>query len=448
MISTLTYNLKIAGESIMQNKLRAILTSLGIIFGVASVISMLAIGKGAEQEILEKMKLLGTNNIIIQPLSQKKMDEKLKEEEDDSQVSDKKESSKKKFTPGLSLNDAKAIKDIIPNVLYVSSEINIETEALNKDLKRNIKLIGIESPFFKINNFAITDGSNFTKIHYESARPVCIIGNNIKTKLFPTENPIGKYIKIGDQWLTIVGVVGEQFISKDNIQLLNLRDFNNDVYIPINTMLMRFVNRSLITKKDLQRRSNRNRQNEEINTNQLDKITVHFANNNKISKSAEIINRLMSRRHNYVQDFEIIVPESLLAQEQSTKRIFNLVLGAIASISLIVGGIGIMNIMLASVLERTKEIGIRKAIGAKKTDILLQFLSEAVAISLTGGIIGIVLGVSASYIIEQFTEIKTIVSIYSVLLSFLVSISIGLIFGITPARKASLEDPINLLRYE
>jgi len=448
MISTITYNLKIAGESIMQNKLRAILTSLGIIFGVASVISMLAIGMGAEQEILEKMKLLGTNNIIIQPLDQKKMDELQKAEEDENEGADKKESSKNKFSPGLTLADAEGIKKIVPNVLYVSPEINIETEALHKDLKRNIKLIGIDSSYFKINNFAISDGSNFSKFHFQNSQPVCIIGNNIKTKLFPTENPINKFVKIGDQWMTIIGVAGEKSISKDNIELLNLRDFNNDVYIPINTMLLRFVNRSLVTKKDLERRSNRGRQVEDPNYNQLDKITIHFSENLHIAKSAEVINQIMARRHNQVEDYEIIVPESLLAQEQSTKRIFNLVLGAIASISLIVGGIGIMNIMLASVLERTKEIGIRKAIGAKKNDILIQFLSEAVAISLTGGIIGIILGVSASYLIEQFTDIKTIVTISSVMISFLVSISVGLIFGIAPARKASLEDPINLLRYE
>lgn len=448
MISTLTYNLKIAGESIMQNKLRAILTSLGIIFGVASVISMLAIGMGAEQEILEKMKLLGTNNIIIQPLDQKKMDEKQKEEEDENEGTDKKESSKNKFSPGLTLLDAEGIKQIVPDILYVSPEINIETEALHKDLKRNIKLIGIDSAFFKINNFIISDGLNFSKFHFEKSLSVCIIGNNIKNKLFPTENPINKFIKIGDQWMTVIGVAGEKSISKDNIQLLNLRDFNNDVYIPINTMLLRYANRSMITKKDLERRSNRGRQVEDPNYNQLDKVTVHFKDNKHITKSAELIQKIMERRHNQVEDYEIIVPESLLAQEQSTKRIFNLVLGAIASISLIVGGIGIMNIMLASVLERTKEIGIRKAIGAKRNDILLQFLSEAVAISLTGGIIGIILGVGASFVIEQFTDIKTIVSISSVLISFIVSISVGLIFGIAPARKASLEDPINLLRYE
>ena len=445
MLATLSYNLKIASESILQNKLRAILTSLGIIFGVASVISMLAIGKGAEQEILEKMKLLGTNNIIVKPLDQKKINQ-LQDEENDN--SDKKEATKKKFSPGLTLADAYSIGKIMPNILYVSPEINVETTAQYKDLYRNIKLIGIDSSYFKINNFHISNGTDFAFTQFDKSMPVCIIGNNIRTKLFPTENPINKNIKIGDQWLKIVGVVSENFISQSNIQLLNLRDFNNDVYIPISTMLLRYANRSLITKADLDRRNSRDKQTEEINNNQIDKITIHFKDNKQITQSAEVINRLLGRRHFEVKDYEIIVPETLLAQEQSTKRIFNLVLSAIASISLIVGGIGIMNIMLASVLERTKEIGIRKAIGAKRNDILLQLLSEALAISLTGGIIGIILGVSSSYLIEQLADINTIVSWESVLISFIVSISVGLIFGIAPARKASLEDPINLLRYE
>ncbi len=448
MINTFSYNFKIGAESIAQNKLRAMLTSLGIIFGVASVITMLAIGKGAEQEILEKMKLLGTNNIIIQSLDQKKIDKLKKDEEDENSGLDKKEAAKTKFSHGLNLSDVAAIRENIPNIMYVSPEINFETIAINKDQKRNIKLVGIDSSYFTINNFKIAIGTDFTTIQYDKSMPVCIIGNNIKTKLFPIEDPINKHIKVGDQWMTIIGVVREKYISKDNIKILNLRDFNNDIYIPISTMLIRYSNRSLITKKDLDRQSSRNNTNESNNLNQLDKITIHFKNNQYITKSAEIIDRMMKRRHNEVQDYEIIVPESLLVQEQNTKRIFNLVLGAIASISLIVGGIGIMNIMLASVLERTKEIGVRKAVGAKRNDILLQFLSEAVTISLSGGILGIILGVSASYIIEQFTDIKTIVTIASVLISFLVSISVGLLFGIMPARKASLEDPINLLRYE
>ena len=447
MISSWGYNFRIAAEAIFQNKVRSILTSLGIIFGVASVIAMLAIGSGAENEILEKMKLLGTNNIIIKPFDKEKMEEIQKEEEAEETSSEKK-SSGNKFSPGLTLADMNAIKSIVPEISLIAPEIITELTAINAGLKREINLVGVNHDYFTVNNFNIVEGSGFSKISFDNSENVCVIGSGVRNKLFPTENPLGKSIKCGEQWLIVVGVINEKAISKENIQNLGIRDYNLDVYVPISTVLMRFNNRSLVTKADLQRRSRRGQDEEEVNYHQLDKLTIAFNSSEYVQSSVDIIRRILERRHNTVRDFEIIVPELLLEQEQSTKRIFNIVLGAIASISLIVGGIGIMNIMLASVLERTKEIGIRKAVGAKRIDILLQFLSEAVAISVSGGIIGIILGVSASLLIESLTEIKTIVSPFSVILSFFVSISVGLIFGITPARRASMEDTIDLLRYE
>ncbi len=441
------YNFKIAADAIFANKLRAVLTSLGIICGVASVIAMLAIGKGAEQEILEKMKLLGTNNIIIKPLDKKALKDKEKEEANEETNDGKKELKGNKYSPGLTISDLHSIKKIIPGIEAINPEIVSEMLAYSGIFKRNINLTGIDKDYFDVNNFVVEEGSNFTSINIDNAEPVCILSHNVKIKLFPTESPVGKNVKCGNQWLKVIGVLKERNLSKENIQNLQLRDFNEDIYTPINTMLLRYVNRSLVTKANLQR-GNRRASTEVENYHQLDRIIITFESSDKLIQSSEVIKRMLLRKHNLVEDFEIIVPELLLEQEQNTKRIFNLVLGAIASISLIVGGIGIMNIMLASVMERMKEIGVRKALGATRNDILLQFLSEAVAISLTGGIIGIILGVSSSYIIEELTGIATIVSVVSVLLSFFVSISVGLIFGITPARRASMQDPIELLRYE
>ncbi|MGA2298147.1 MAG: FtsX-like permease family protein, partial [FCB group bacterium] len=310
----------------------------------------------------------------------------------------------------------------------------------------------INDSYFKTNNFTLSQGDFFTGKNLNSSESVCIIGYGIKTKLFAAENPIGKSIKCGIEWLTIAGVLQEKNITKENVKNLGIRDYNFDIYIPINTMLLRFVNRSLVTKKDMgQTRfvfSNDEQKKEPPNPNQLDRLVVQVNTSENIRPLAEILGRLLSRRHNQVMDFEIVVPELLLEQEQRTKRIFNVVLGAIASISLIVGGIGIMNIMLASILERIREIGVRRAVGAKEKDIMLQFLCEAIAISLTGGIIGIIVGVVFSYLIQKFTGINSIVSTFSVLLSFIVSISVGLIFGIMPARKAAKQDPIESLRYE
>lgn len=448
MKTVYTYNFKIAAEAIFQNKIRSVLTSLGIIFGVASVIAMLAIGSGAEHEILEKMKLLGTNNIIIKPFDKKKMKDLEKEEaQSDQNVSEKKTASEK-FSPGLTLADMNAVKSIIPEIELVSPEIILELTAYKAGFKRDINLVGVSKDFFKFNNFTISEGKNFSKINFENSENVCIIGTGVKNKLFPVETPIGNTIKCGNVYLTVIGIINEKNISKENIQSLGIRDFNLDVYIPLQSMLMYFTNRTLITKSDLQRRNSREEEGSTDNYHQLDKLSVSFVRAENVKKSVEIIQRLIERRHNGIKDFEIIVPELLLEQEQSTKRIFNIVLGAIASISLLVGGIGIMNIMLASVLERTKEIGIRKAVGAKRSDIMLQFLSEAVTISISGGLIGILLGVSAGFLIESLTDIKTIISLFSILLSFFVSISVGLIFGIMPARRASLQDTIDLLRYE
>lgn len=444
MNKTIGYNLKIAIEAILANKLRSLLTSLGIIFGVSSVIAMLAVGKGAEQEVLEKMKILGANNLIINPITREKMEEAQEnaEESDEAQKQDK---SAVGFSPGLSIKDAAAILKYIPEVESISPEIINEVLAISKGFKINTKLVGVSNAHFDVNLFDLQKGTYFNEEQLESASGVCVIGSGVAVKLFPAENPIGKKLKAGNEWLEVIGILKNKNISEANQKNLGIRNYDIDIYIPVNTMLLRFLNRDKISKGDLRQRRNTGKVD---NYHQLDKLIVKLHDNEKMQDVSALIHRMLLRRHNQIQDFEIIIPELLLEQEQSTKRIFNIVLGAIASISLIIGGIGIMNIMLASVLERTKEIGIRKAVGATSLDILLQFLSEAVLISVTGGLFGIILGISAATVIEISTDIHTIVSPMSVIISFLVSISVGLIFGITPAQRASKQNPMDLLRYE
>jgi putative ABC transport system permease protein len=440
-------NMLTAIDAIKRNKLRSILTSLGIVFGVASVISMLAIGRGAQQEILDQMKLLGTNNIIITPV--------IEQEEGVISDDDDKKKEKQKYSPGLTVHDGQAIASTLPSIEFVNPEVVLETIAIREGRKRSIKLVGVDSAFFVDSGYELERGSYFSATHRDKALPVAVIGYAIKTKFFTREDPIGKQIKCGSLWLTVVGVLKERNISKQNIKHLGLRDFNYDIYAPINTILLRYKNRSLITRRDIQNAS-RNTSNDNtesdqkkaVNYHQLDKLVVRVAASDHIRPLAEVISRMLQRRHNGVVDFTVTVPEELLKQEQRTKEIFNIVLGAIASISLIVGGIGIMNIMLASVLERTREIGIRRSVGATRTDIVLQFLSEATTISITGGIIGIILGIAISYSIEHFAGIQTIVSVISVFISFLISITIGIAFGFFPARRAAQQDVIQSLRYE
>jgi putative ABC transport system permease protein len=423
-----------------------VLTSLGIVFGVGSVISMLAVGSGAKQEILDQMKLLGANNIIITPIVEQ---EEGKVAEDELQ----KKTEKKRFSPGLTLEDAKSIQTTLPDVVFVSPEVVVETMVIREGLKRTSKLVGIDSTYFTASDFSLERGRIFSKKNLELGSPVAVIGHSIKTKFFAKEDPIGGKIKCGSLWLTVIGVLAERSISKENIQHLGLRDYNYDIYTPVSTLLLRYKNRTLITRLDIQRASresggdNSDQNKKPVNYNQLDRLVVRVAGSEHMASLAEVISRMLQRRHNQIVDFQVTVPEQLLRQEQRTKDIFNVVLGAIASISLIVGGIGIMNIMLASVMERTREIGIRRATGATQLDILSQFMFEAVILSFVGGVLGIV-GVGLSLAIHYFAGVLTIVSIVSVLLSFVISISIGIAFGLFPARRAAEQDPVVCLRYE
>jgi len=439
----------IASQAIVANKLRALLTSLGIIFGVGSVISMLSVGKGAEQEILEQMKLLGANNVVIKPIVEQSEGKVTEKEED------KNKGEKKRFSPGMTLEDAKSIKEVIPGVADVSPEVVVDLTVLRNGYKRTAKLVGVERPYFSMTDFELAQGEYFSNVQREVAAPVCIIGDGIRAKFFAQDEPLGKTLKCGNIWLTVIGVLAERKITQDNIKHLGIRDYNMDVYTPITTALLEFRNRALLTRKMVADASRGDESPDDAqvtperkNYNQLDRLTVRASNSEDMTAISETITRMLERKHNRVVDFEVEVPELLLRQEQRTKNIFNIVLGAIASISLVVGGIGIMNIMLASVLERTREIGIRRAVGARRKDITFQFLGEAITLCLAGGIIGVIFGVGLSLIIQKVTNIVTIVSPFSVFISFGVAVTVGLIFGIVPARRAALQNPIDALHYE
>ncbi len=454
MLQKIFYNFDIAIEAIQRNKLRAFLTSLGIIFGVASVIAMLAIGRGAQDVVLKQMELLGTNNVIIQPIIEQK--EGSVDEEAGKQES-------KKFSPGLSLDDLKSINEILPEVEYISPEIIYETNFIRNARMRTGKLVGVNSDYFKINNFSIAEGSVFSDLQIENSEPVCVIGYDVKTKFFAGLDPIGEKIKAGGIWFTVVGVLEKREVTSENIENLGIRNYNLDIYAPATTVLLRFKNRALVTKSDLSRgggsmvvfssgggftTSSSSSPEGTTNYNQLDKLIVRVTDTKYSGKVAEVISRMLKRRHNDVVDFEIIVPEQLLQQEQQTKRIFSIVLSSIASISLIVGGIGIMNIMLASVVERYREIGVRMAVGAQKRDIELQFLTEALALCISGGVVGIILGMAFSYGIEVTAGIATVVTPSSIFISFGVAFLIGVVFGFIPAKRAAQQDPVHALRHE
>ena len=435
-------------EGVSHNTLRAGLTSLGILFGVASVIAMLAIGRGAEQEILEQMRLLGTNNVIVTPIVEQK----------EEQAKDEGRQEPKRYSPGLSREDARAVAEIVPGIDATSGEVVLNTMATREGRRRSVKLVGVDTAYFRLLNLHVGDGSYFSARQVGGAMPVAIIGKGLRARFFTTEEPIGRRIKVGDVWLTVVGVLEDRQVATENADKLGIRDANLDVYVPLSTMLLRYRNRAQVTNRDVEVASRDDgdgestgddqQRTERKNIHQLDRLVIRVADASMVSPVADLVRRMLARRHNQVVDFEVTVPELLLKQEQRTRTIFNVVLAAIAAISLIVGGIGIMNIMLASVLERIREIGVRRALGAKQSDVLAQFLAEAVMISLAGGIAGILVGVGLSYAIERAADIRTLVSPLSVFVAFGVSIATGILFGIVPAWRAARQDPVVCLRYE
>jgi len=449
------HDIEIAVESIVSNKLKSMLTALGIIFGVAAVIAMLAIGKGAKQEIMEQMKMVGVNNILINPVIP-----------DKSSSNEEGEKQQKKFSRGLNLLDVDAIRETLPSVKRISPEISFNSTAMLNGVKYTAKLVGVSNDYFYLYNLPLVGGAFFNAFQEENGIRVCIIGANIRAKFFSRVDPLGQYIKFNGIWLKVIGVLQKTNVNLTGFEEKGVNVYNDNIYIPIQTMLLRYQNRALVNTKTVSQATSFQMfgggggmsrvvvssadasSNAETNYNQLDRIVVQVSETEQLNPTTEILSRMLTRRHTGVKDFEITVPELLLKQQQRTKDIFNIVLGAIASISLIVGGIGIMNIMFASVMERIKEIGTRMAIGAKKMDIVVQFLSEAVLISVTGGFIGVFFGVIMAKLIEQIAGIMTIVSFFSVFIAFGVSAAVGVIFGYSPAKRASEKDPIESLRYE
>ena len=410
LLETIKSNLTEAIRVILANKVRTFLTALGIIFGVAAVITMLAIGKGAEQEILAQLELVGVNNIVITPIPDDP-------DENDSEQDEEGASETIRFSKGLDLLDVSSIQNNIPTVKKLSPEIIMETYMIKKGRQSAVKLIGVTNSFFETSNIHIGQGENFTKIQT---------------------------------------IIEEKLISDAAQENLGIRDLNQDIYVPIKTFLVRYKDRKIIVDEPMEQgmfyiSGNDNgpkKRKPRGNYHQIDKLTVQVNNSNQLKSTAEVISKMLKRKHNGMLDFEITIPINLLKQQQKTKQVFNIVLSIIAGISLLIGGIGIMNIMLASILERTKEIGIMKAIGATKRDIILQFLSESILISLSGGVIGCILGIVSAYILELATDIETIITMGSILLSFVVATFIGLIFGVLPAKSAANKNPIEAIRHE
>lgn len=421
-----SHNLFVAFEAIMANRLKSALTALGILFGVAAVISMMAIGNGARQEILNQLKLVGVNNIIIKS--------KTGQGQKEAAV----------MGHGLSLADVEAIHSQIPVVTHATPEINTTARLIKGQIRREARIAGVNASYMDIFNLQTTNGRFFSEEALKNGEPVCILGHEIKQHVFGGIDPTGKSIKCGRIWLRVIGWLQPRNTEQSEIADKGIGHVDNTVFVPNKTMMLRFVNPAAVNVKG--NKQSRNKQ--KAVKNFIDKIVVQVEATRYLRPVREILQRMLKRRHAGKKNFEIMVPELLLKQQQKTRNIFHVVLGAIAGISLLVGGIGIMNIMLASVYERIREVGIRRALGATARDIAVQFLAEASFISVIGGIAGVIAGVVISYLITRIAGILTIISAFSIFIAFSVSVVTGIVFGYLPAQKAAKLNPVNALHYE
>lgn len=416
---------KIGIKNLYLHKLRSFLTILGIVFGVASVIAMLAIGEGASYEAREKIKELGSQNIIIRSV---KLPEARITQEATAMIG----------VYGLLENDYDMIKTI-PSVDFIVPTWEMKEEI--RFLERSVqgRVVCTYPEYKDVMNLGLDSGRFFTQIDMELFKPYAVIGYSIKKSLFPIEDPIGKTITIRSYNFKIIGVAKEKGIITGTTGFI-AEDVNFDIYIPFTTGRSYFGEFEIASKQGPILRWERN-------WVKYHRFIVRVNDTDKILTTSAIIENILKANHKK-DDYEILVPLQLLIQAEHTKRIFNIVLGSIAAISLVVGGIGIMNIMLATVTERTREIGIRRAVGAKRKDIISQFLLETVILSSSGGFIGIILGILIPKLVTKFAGMTTVITWWSILLSFTISVGVGITFGIYPARKAAYLDPIQALRYE
>ena len=409
-----TINLSLVG--LISHKLRTMLTMLGIIFGVAAVIAMLSIGEGAKQESLDQIRQMGINNIIVQHWDKD-------DDEGEGASTDQNRSS------GLSWDDAASIDKICPIVDYVTPQRELKIKAQTQGNTFRTIAVGTTPDYLTILDAKMGSGVFFSNQDLRDSKRVCVLGADAKRALFFFDDPLGGRVKIRNQWFTVIGVLADKGAAGGKIGgVLEVRNTDEDIYIPLTTLLNRF--------------------HWEPGEAELTQITVNIPDSAQLQEAAAIVRTILNRRHRGVEDFKIAIPEELLRQSQKTQQIFNIVMGCIAGISLLVGGIGIMNIMLASVLERTREIGIRRALGARRNDILSQFLVESLLVSLIGGLIGVMLGCAIPEIITLYAGWRTIVQPWTIALALGVSGTIGIGFGIYPARQAALLNPIDALRYE
>jgi putative ABC transport system permease protein len=409
-------DLALGFENLRIRKLRSLLTMLGMIFGVAAVVAMLSIGAGAQEKVMAFIQQLGVRNLIVEA-----------KEANDWQSFRK----IRAVSPGLTFQDFRVIQRDTGGITASTPLKRFTPVKLIPKPEQAMPVVyGVEPSYRRITGLRLEAGRFFDAKEATDAAPVCVLGEGARNAVFGPQNPIGKYLKVDDQWFQVIGVVGPRLAAGSGVSGLPSEDINNLIYVPLNSAMDRL--------EDAESQFH----------DQIDGIYLQLKSGDGTPEAASVVRAILNESHHHAGDFSVIVPAELLAEQKRTQHLFETVMVAIASISLLVGGIGIMNIMLASILERTREIGVRRAVGARRSDIIRQFVTEALLISVLGGVIGILFGFVMSRIIAIAAGWSTIVTLGSVLLAFLVSLSVGLASGIYPAVQAARLDPVESLRYE
>lgn len=422
-------------SELWSHKLRSFLTMLGVIFGVAAVIAMVSIGEGAKQEALEQLRFLGVDIIRV---NRKALDGQMLEK------------AQERSPYGLNYGDVMALREVIayaPNIVpvrHVQGELGVEGPPVAA------KILGTSAGYLEVTRSELASGRFLTDMDNQDAKRVCVLGSGVKRRLFGFEDATNRTIRISGQVFTVVGVLAERQLPGNAV--VEIPDQNFDIYIPIHVAIQRFpiyseqpvpanIRAVFRTLRALTARQS-------LHNSPISAIIIQAGSEEAAAPTAQVVSQLLSARHRDVDDFAIDIPAELIRQSQETQKVFNIVMGAIAGISLLVGGIGIMNIMLATVTQRTREIGVRRCVGATRGDILRQFLLEALVITLLGGFIGVFLGIGGAEAISKYAGWKTIVNVNAIVLSLSVACGVGIVFGLYPAVRAAYVDPITALRYE
>ena len=431
MFSQILAILLISLRSLWMHRLRSGLTTLGIVFGVSSVIAMLAIGEGASQQAQAQIAHLGSTNIILKTVKPP-----------DQEVADASEQSIQEY--GLRYADAERFRETIPNAQVVVPVRRKPQQVFYQSRRITAEVVGTVPWYTELAPIEILLGRFLTSMDMHYSQAVCVIDETVLDHLFKFDDPIGQDIKVSGEYYRVVGVVRDISAvsqSQDDTSTQSASQSNGvsgAVYISLSTMKSRFG------ETEVQFGGSTGMSGEKI---ELSEITVKVPSMEYVLPTRDLLADLLERHHKQ-KDYQIVVPLELLRQAARTKRLFSIVLGSIAAISLLVGGIGIMNIMLATVSERTREIGIRRALGARKSDIIVQFLSETVLLTLIGGLLGMALGACIPILVTLFGKMPTVITPGAMILSFGISAGIGVTFGLYPAYQAANMDPIESLRHE